>query len=200
MRAFLSYMDASSSTRRDVQGDRVISSWIGPAREKAVAEEEEEEEEMGWKEENEEDAVVEEEEVVVVVVEDEEEEEDAEAEAEEVAEEDDEKEEEEEEEADEPWLLLPRQLPWLLDGVSIWSDRLERDGLSGLLGRIIMRGAPHGVMSSMGVRLCPPNAPLSGGQQPLAAALAGPGPPPPAPLPPVVCTERDAEDAEVAEA
>jgi hypothetical protein len=69
-------MDASSSTRRDVQGDRVISSWIGPAREKAVAEEEEEEEEeMGWKEENEEDAVVEEEEVVVVVVEDEEEEE-----------------------------------------------------------------------------------------------------------------------------
>ena len=199
MRAFLSYMDASSSTRRDVQGDRVISSWIGPAREKAVAEEEEEEEEMGWKEENEEDAVVEEEEVVVVVVEDEEEE-DAEAEAEEVAEEDDEKEEEEEEEADEPWLLLPRQLPWLLDGVSIWSDRLERDGLSGLLGRIIMRGAPHGVMSSMGVRLCPPNAPLSGGQQPLAAVLAGPGPPPPAPLPPVVCTERDAEDAEVAEA
>jgi hypothetical protein len=97
MRAFLSTIEVSSSTRLEVHGERVVSSWIREGRETenalvvevAVAveeEEEEEEEEMGWKEENVEPSML-------LVV-------------------------EEEEEAA-AGLLFFRQPPWLLDGVSM---------------------------------------------------------------------------------
>lgn len=93
MRAFLSTIEVSSSTRLEVHGERVVSSWIREGREKenALVVEvavvvEEEEEEMGWKEENVEPSML-------LVVE---EEEDAAA-----------------------GLLFFRQPPWLLDGVSM---------------------------------------------------------------------------------
>jgi hypothetical protein len=94
MRAFLSTIEVSSSTRLEVHGERVVSSWIREGRETenalvvevAVAVEEEEEEEMGWKEENVEPSML-------LVV-------------------------EEEEEAA-AGLLFFRQPPWLLDGVSM---------------------------------------------------------------------------------
>lgn len=94
MRAFLSTIEVSSSTRLEVHGERVVSSWIREGREKenALVVEvavvvEEEEDEMGWKEENVEPSML-------LVV------------------------EEEEEEAA-AGLLFFRQPPWLLDGVSM---------------------------------------------------------------------------------
>ena len=94
MRAFLSTIEVSSSTRLEVHGERVVSSWIREGRETenalvvevAVAVAVEEEEEMGWKEENVEPSML-------LVV-------------------------EEEEEAA-AGLLFFRQPPWLLDGVSM---------------------------------------------------------------------------------